>query len=338
MPGARKSPRDSTLSRGFFAPQPSKDLTTALTWDILYGDGVVISENQSGQMTSYTYGLERISAKTGSTRTEYVYDGRGSVAAEVSYNNAWYGTWDRAYTRLVRWKHISGGGESMGKKLVVKKESIHDFIFYQYKPARLRLLIEWFFLMAVVCLFTSHFAKESWFAFFTTVGGCICALIIIIVFSILHDSPPKKFVIDGVGFLYMAIIFNVGASQIIGSGSNKLLSVFFLFLLLLCAVGFIFIAISNIKKDKYNNTSSTSKLLPLIGVIVGRLLATAFLPHVPSDTLEIVMGYFILLLSLLFISTCIVTFLKLYYYFTVEVRGGTYGTGVGSPSHEENDN
>ena len=70
-------------------------MTTALTWDILYGDGVVISENQNGQTTSYTYGLERISAISGSTRTEYVYDGRGSVAAEVSYNNAWYGTWDR---------------------------------------------------------------------------------------------------------------------------------------------------------------------------------------------------------------------------------------------------
>ena len=68
----------------------SEDLTTTLTWDILYGDGVVISAAQNGQTTNYTYGLERISAKTGSTRTEYVYDGRGSVAAEVSYNNAWY--------------------------------------------------------------------------------------------------------------------------------------------------------------------------------------------------------------------------------------------------------
>ena len=68
----------------------SEDLTTTLTWDILYGDGVVISADQNGQTTNYTYGLERISAKTGSTRTEYVYDGRGSVAAEVSYNNAWY--------------------------------------------------------------------------------------------------------------------------------------------------------------------------------------------------------------------------------------------------------
>ncbi len=45
----------------------SEDLTTTLTWDILYGDGVVISAAQNGQLTSYTYGLERISAKTGST-------------------------------------------------------------------------------------------------------------------------------------------------------------------------------------------------------------------------------------------------------------------------------
>ena len=85
----------------------------------------------------------------------------------------------------------------MGKKLVVKKESIHDFIFYQYKPARLRLLIEWFFLMAVVCLFTSHFAKESWFAFFTTVGGCICALIIIIVFCVLRRPAAADADLNG---------------------------------------------------------------------------------------------------------------------------------------------
>ncbi len=74
-------------------------MTTALTWDILYGDGVVICADQNGQTTSYTYGLERISAITGSTRTEYVYDGRGSVAAEVSYNNAWYGTGDGSLSR-----------------------------------------------------------------------------------------------------------------------------------------------------------------------------------------------------------------------------------------------
>ncbi|MBQ6396563.1 MAG: hypothetical protein IJI06_00270 [Oscillospiraceae bacterium] len=56
---------------------------------------MVISAAQNGKTTNFTYGLERISANTSSTRTEYVYDERGSVAAEVSYNNAWYGTWDR---------------------------------------------------------------------------------------------------------------------------------------------------------------------------------------------------------------------------------------------------
>ena len=51
----------------------------------------MISAETNGVETYYTYGLERISAQTGKTRTEYIfYDGRGSVAAEVSYNNAWY--------------------------------------------------------------------------------------------------------------------------------------------------------------------------------------------------------------------------------------------------------
>ena len=67
-----------------------EDLTTTLTWDILYGEGVVIGAAQNGQATSYTYGLERISALSGKIRTEYAYDGRGSVAAEISYNTAWY--------------------------------------------------------------------------------------------------------------------------------------------------------------------------------------------------------------------------------------------------------
>ena len=50
------------------------------------GDGVVIAANTNGVETNYIYGLERISAQTGNRKTEYIYDGRGSVAAEVSYN------------------------------------------------------------------------------------------------------------------------------------------------------------------------------------------------------------------------------------------------------------
>ena len=77
-------------AEGLLSSISSAEGTTNLTWDILMGEGVVISAETNGVETNYTYGLERISAQTGKTRTEYIYDGRGSVAAEVSYNNAWY--------------------------------------------------------------------------------------------------------------------------------------------------------------------------------------------------------------------------------------------------------
>ena len=93
----------------------SEDLTTALTWDILYGDGVVISTDQNGKTTNYTYGLERISALSGSTRTEYVYDGRGSVAAEVSYNNAWYTFGGGLARKNVTAKSYTPFGEQIGE-------------------------------------------------------------------------------------------------------------------------------------------------------------------------------------------------------------------------------
>ena len=90
-------------------------MTTALTWDILYGDGVVISAAQNGETTNYTYGLERISAITGRTRTEYVYDGRGSVAAEVSYNNAWYTFGGGLARKTVTAKSYTPFGEQIGE-------------------------------------------------------------------------------------------------------------------------------------------------------------------------------------------------------------------------------
>ena len=93
----------------------SEDLTTTLTWDILYGDGVVISAAQNGQTTNYTYGVERISAISGSTRTEYVYDGRGSVAAEVSYNNAWYTFGGGLARKTVTSKSYTPFGEQIGE-------------------------------------------------------------------------------------------------------------------------------------------------------------------------------------------------------------------------------
>ena len=76
---------------------------------------MVISESQLGETTDYTYGLERISAISGNTRTEYVYDGRGSVAAEVSYNTAWYTFSGGLAKKNVTSKSYTPFGEQIGE-------------------------------------------------------------------------------------------------------------------------------------------------------------------------------------------------------------------------------
>ena len=91
------------------------EATTSLTWDSLYGDGVVISETTGKNTTDYTYGLERISSLTGSTRTEYIYDVRGSVAAEVSYNNAWYTFGGTLGWKTITSKSYTPFGEQIGE-------------------------------------------------------------------------------------------------------------------------------------------------------------------------------------------------------------------------------
>ena len=102
-------------ANGLLSSVTNKDGTTDLTWDILMGDGVVIAANTNGVETNYTYGLERISAQTGNRKTEYIYDGRGSVAAEVSYNNAWY-TFGGAFSKKdVISKSYTPFGEQIGE-------------------------------------------------------------------------------------------------------------------------------------------------------------------------------------------------------------------------------
>ena len=89
--------------------------TTTLTWDILQGEGVVIGAARNGEATSYAYGLERISASTGKTRTEYVYDGRGSVAAEISYNDSWYSFGGTLAKKNAVSKSFTPFGEQIGE-------------------------------------------------------------------------------------------------------------------------------------------------------------------------------------------------------------------------------
>ena len=68
--------------------------TTTYVYDVTAPYYEMLSETTDGVTTAYEYGVERISAyeKLGwsTLKTDYVYDGRGSVAQELTYNSSWY--------------------------------------------------------------------------------------------------------------------------------------------------------------------------------------------------------------------------------------------------------
>ena len=68
--------------------------TTTYVYDMTAPYYEVLSETTDGVTTAYEYGVERISAYENigwsTLKTDYVYDGRGSVAQELTYNSSWY--------------------------------------------------------------------------------------------------------------------------------------------------------------------------------------------------------------------------------------------------------
>ena len=75
-------------------PDPAEWVKTSYTYDVAAPFYEVLSETTDNVTTAYEYGVERISAyeKIGwsTLKTDYVYDGRGSVAQELTYNDSWY--------------------------------------------------------------------------------------------------------------------------------------------------------------------------------------------------------------------------------------------------------
>ena len=59
---------------------------TTFIYDLTQPYYEVLTETTDGEVTSYTYGLERLAAYTDDTRTAYLYDGRGSVIQTVQTN------------------------------------------------------------------------------------------------------------------------------------------------------------------------------------------------------------------------------------------------------------
>ena len=69
------------------APDVDEWVKTSYIYDVTMPYGQMLTETTNAATTAYTYGLERIAAHNGTLKTQYVYDGRGSVAQTVASNN-----------------------------------------------------------------------------------------------------------------------------------------------------------------------------------------------------------------------------------------------------------
>ena len=72
--------------RAMDVAEPSVDewVKTSYIYDITLPHGQMLTETVDNGTTAYTYGQERIAAHNGTLKTQYVYDGRGSVAQTLA--------------------------------------------------------------------------------------------------------------------------------------------------------------------------------------------------------------------------------------------------------------
>jgi RHS repeat-associated protein len=79
-----ENPLTSEAEADAAAPDAGEWVKTSYIYDVTLPYGQLLTESTGGKTTSYTYGLERISALSSTgAQTQYVYDGRGSVAQAI---------------------------------------------------------------------------------------------------------------------------------------------------------------------------------------------------------------------------------------------------------------
>ena len=226
----------------------------------------------------------------------------------------------------------------MGEEPLVNENAFRRFIFYQYKKITLKDLLQRMLVLLFSCAVFFLLNRDSVIAAVAVVLGGVCVLLCILPFALMPHSPETRFINDGVFFCFLAVLLNLEASQLISIENRAAFIFVFLLILVLGSSFFVFISISSIKKNRYKAQSASTLIVPLLGAIVGHWTATVILPTLPKEKVDSIIAFTLLLLSL-FASAGAGSFLRLYYYRTIvrENDGNAdCGTGVGSPSHEEN--
>lgn len=201
----------------------------------------------------------------------------------------------------------------MDKRIMVDDTSLNNFVFFQYKPFKGKELIKYSLstMGAAAVFFVWH--KGSSKALFLLVLSVICVFAYSFSFVFCKDSPKSRFISDGIAFSFFAIMLNLESSQLLGAKGQKWISTLFLILLIISAIIYILISISNIKHNTYAGNASAPVLTSLLGSTIGYLGAILFLPSVSQSAAEKIIAFLLLALSLM-VNAGVVSFLKLFYY------------------------
>lgn len=194
-----------------------------------------------------------------------------------------------------------------------KRKLLQSYVFYQFKPIRLRDFIFRLVFTALIPLGAAIVEKKTCFTAVASILSIICGLICIAVYVFPSDPYQKRFTIDGVFVTYISIISNYGSSQLFTHGKNTIVTLLFFLLLILSSFTFLLITCELIKRDKYSKPTKASVFSPAIGAVLGLSLARLLVPNIPADIAERALAFLCLFSSLVF-SCGVCFFQKLYYY------------------------
>lgn len=210
---------------------------------------------------------------------------------------------------------------------MVNEEDIKNFVFFNFVPfeksqcvKRIALII---FLNFNICM-AFKFIKVLGFqvqisafdiGLLCYVFGISFLAVIVLAFLMIKLSKTIKarFLSDGITFLYLSLISNVGAYKLFTLKTGNSLIVFFVFLFLLAVAVLLWTAFvnKNMRTNKYTNDNKKQKKLaaPFIFGAAGMLTAK-FLLQGASQDFDIKLASVILLMLSLLLGVSVLSFWK----------------------------
>lgn len=185
---------------------------------------------------------------------------------------------------------------------MVNFEQINAFINYNYTPFNKAQCIKRLFAVwitsAILCFIGSKFIL--WMLPLGIADLLLSVMFITLVVRY-SQSQISRYLCDGIFYLYIAVILNLASYRVmtLQIGSNWILSIILMSLLIVCIFVFVLVTFSNIKSGKFVGTGASKRIisLPFLSCIIGILVAKLLLQGQSQQVVLTVVAYILLILS-----------------------------------------